>query len=463
MLWWILGTLGALLLLTLLFPVPRRTLVTAFVVVRRGFPVLLRKIRLYPRSYTTAKAARLACEDLGPAYIKFGQMIASSPTAFPEHLVAEFGRCLDEVRPIPLPTVKRIIRKELGKNPGKLFKTFDPEPLASASIAQVHTAVLDDGTPVVVKVQRPGIRLRIEDDLRLLGFLARVAMKRNEELRRANLTAIIDDFEKTIREEMDFTLEANNIEEFNALLTEHDIIEKACAPVLHRDLSTERVLVMERFFGVRIDDKEGVDERVDDVVDMLRDTSEVFWTCVFLGGFFHGDIHAGNIMVLDDGRLGYIDFGIFGRFSVEHRVALADWVGAMVTGDGEQLARSIKAMGAVPEDVDWPAFVEDITESFLPLRALTVDKPEMLEEFFPKLRAMAAKHNASLPGSFVLILKQLTYFGRYVMLHDPSFNENLDPKSQMTFMKIFTKFNAWRQENGHTGPEAGVVEMRTSA
>lgn len=464
MIWWILlGVLAVLLLGVLFFPVPRRTLVTFLILIRRGFPILLRKIRLYPKSYTTAKAVRLAFEDLGPAYIKFGQMIASSPTAFPKHVTEEFGKCLDEVREIPIPTVKRIIRKELGKNPEKIFKSFDTKPLASASIAQVHTAVLEDGTAVVVKVQRPGIKLRIEDDLRLLGFLARQAMKRNEEMRRANLTAVVDDFQKTIREEMDFTLEADNIRSFNALLQEHEIDDKACAPRVYDELVTERVLVMERFFGVRIDDKPGVEERVDDVVDMLRDTSEVFWTSVFLGGFFHGDIHAGNIMVLDDGRLGYIDFGIFGRFSVPHRVALAEWVGAMVSGDGEQLARSIKAMGAVPEDVDWPSFVEDITESFLPLRALTVDKPEMLEEFFPKLRAMAAKHNATLPGSFVLILKQLTYFGRYVMLHDPSFNENLDPKSQMTFVKIFNKFNIWRQAEASTDDAPSAVEIRPSA
>jgi predicted unusual protein kinase regulating ubiquinone biosynthesis (AarF/ABC1/UbiB family) len=173
---------------------------------------------------------------------------------------------------------------------------------------------------------------------------------------------------------------------------------------------------------------------------VLRHNSEVFWSCVFLGGFFHGDIHAGNILVLDDGRLGFIDFGIFGRFSMDDRIALSEWVRALVSADGELLARSIRRMGAVPETVDWPEFVTDVTDSFLPLRALTVDKPEMLEQFFPKLRSMAARHDARLPGNFVLILKQLTYFGRYVMIHDPSFNENLDPKTQATFIKIFQKF-----------------------
>jgi len=448
MIWWVLGGLALAFAITLLIPVTRRAVVVWFVMLRRLFPVLLRKLRLYPKSYTTAKAVRLAFEDLGPAYLKFGQMIASSPTAFSKQTTEEFAKCLDEVRPIPVKQVWKILSAELGSHPETIFHTIDTEPLASASIAQVHAAELETGEKVVLKVQRPGIHGRIEQDLALMGTLAKIAMRLSTELRRANLTGIVADFRKTIREEMDFRKEAANIQAFNRVLEENDLLSRALAPQVFPEMSGERVLTMERFFGVRIDDKNGVDARVDDVVDMLRDTSQVFWTCVFLGGFFHGDIHAGNIMVLDDGRLGYIDFGIFGRFSDDDRVALADWVAAMVSGNGEQLAASIKAMGAVGDDVDWPVFVDDITESFLPLRALTVDKPEMLEQFFPKLRAMDNRHDARLPSSFVLILKQLTYFGRYVMLHEPSFNENLDPKAQQNFVKIFMKFNAWRQSQG---------------
>jgi aarF domain-containing kinase len=209
---------------------------------------------------------------------------------------------------------------------------------------------------------------------------------------------------------------------------------------------------MERLYGVRIDDAAGVKSRVTDVVEILRNNSEVFWSCVFLGGFFHGDIHAGNIMVLDDGRLGFLDFGIFGRFNMTDRIALSEWVTALVTANGELLAQSMKRMGAIPETVSWDAFVADVTESFIPLREFRVDKPEMLEQFFPKLRQMAARHDANLPGNFVLILKQLTYFGRYVMIHDPGFNENTDPKSQLTFMKIFQRFHQLQQESPVEAP-----------
>ena len=456
---WALGAVALVLVLLLVPPVPRRAVVVFLVFVRRLFPVLLRKLRLWRRDYTAARAMRLAFEDLGPAYLKFGQMIASSPTAFSQATTEEFARCLDEVRPIPVKQVWTILRAELGgRDPEQVFETIDAAPLASASIAQVHAATLAGDVKVVVKVQRPGIQHRVERDLALMGFIARVAMRCSKELRRANLIGIVHDFRRTIREEMDFRMEADNIEAFSRVMADNHLTSKARAPRVHRELTTARLLTMERFYGVRIDDKPGVDARVDDAMEMLRATSEVFWTCVFLGGFFHGDIHAGNIMVLDDGRLGYIDFGIFGRFSDSDRIALADWVAAMVSDDGEQMARSIKGMGVVKDSVDWPLFVKDVTESFLPLRALTVDKPEMLEEFFPRLRAMAQRHDAHLPGSLVLILKQLTYFGRYVMLHEPSFNENLDPQSQQTFVKIFMKFNAWRAEQG-----GAAIAIRPSA
>jgi len=447
--WWVLGILGAVLALILAFPVPRRGLVLWWVALRRLLPVLGRKLRLVGPQYTTARAIRLAFEDLGPAYLKFGQMIASSPTAFSKETTEEFSKCLDEVRPISVKEVWRIIEEELGDHPERIFATIEPQPLASASIAQVHAATLKSGAPVVIKVQRPGIRNRVESDIALMGFWAKVAETFSKLMRHANLSGIVDDFRKTIREEMNFLLEADNIERFNELMKREGMLGLARAPRLERDLCTERILVMERFYGVRIDDKDGVDARVDDVVDMLRATSEVFWSCVLLGGFFHGDIHAGNIMVLDDGRLGYIDFGIFGRFTDQHRVALADWLGAMVSGNGEQLARAIFDMGAIhSKELDWDAYVKDITEVFLPLRALTVDNPQLLEQFFPKVRDLGVRHDLHLPQEFVLILKQLTYFGRYVMMHEPSFNENLDPKSQQTFVKIFMKFNAWRQAQG---------------
>ena len=435
-------------------PVARRAIVLPAIFARR----LVQLINPPDAEYTTARALRLAFEDLGPAYVKLGQMIASSPTAFPKETTDEFARCLDNVRPLPSSVVRAVIEEDLGRPPRELFASFDDTPLASASIAQVHAATLGTGEHVVVKVQRPGVRRRIEADLALMGTVAWIGERASKLVRRANLRGIVADFRRTIREELDFELEADHVEEFNALLARERIDHLAAAPRIHRALSTKRVLVMERLFGCRIDDKPGVDARITDPVEMLRATSQVFWSCVLLGGFFHGDVHAGNIMILDDGRLGYLDFGIFGRFSDDHRAALADWVGALVSGNGEQIARSLAATGALGERAVWTDFVADCTDAFLPMRALTVDKPEMLEAFYPKLLAMAERHDLRLPQEFVLILKQLTYFGRYVMIHAPHYNENLDPKAQQMFVGLFYKFNAWR-----TGRGAKAIEIRPAA
>jgi aarF domain-containing kinase len=428
-------------------PITRRAVVLAAVFARRLAP------RLYRDDYPTARALRLAFEDLGPAWVKLGQMIASSPTAFPPAVTDEFAQCLENVRPLSVDVVRAVVEDELDRR-----LPIDDVAMASASIAQVHAAVLPGGDRVVVKVQRPGVRRRIEDDLAVMDAAARVASACSTLMRRANVRGIVADLRRTMHEEIDFRAEADHIEEFNALLAREGLTHLACAPRVYRELSTARVLVMERLVGCRIDDKLGVEQRVADRVEMLRATSQVFWSCVLLGGFFHGDCHAGNVMILDDGRIGYIDFGIFGRFSDDHRAALADWVGALVSGNGEQIARSLRATGALGASADWDAFVVDCNEVFLPMRTVTVDNQDQFVEFYPKLLDMMARHDMHLPQAFVLIIKQLSYFGRYVMIHAPRYNENLDPKAQQMFVRLFFKFNAWRQARG-----AAAIEIRPAA
>jgi len=417
----------------------------ALVFLRRFVPRIPARLGLGFKNYTRARAMRLAFEDMGPAYVKFGQMIASSPTAFPEPVTREFAKCLDEVRVIAPARVRKTLAKCLGRPIDEVFTSFDETPLASASIAQVHRAVLKSGKSVVVKVQRPGIERAIRQDLGLMRAVARFAEWRHPDLKRANLVGIVDDFRRTMASEMDFREEAQNIRDFRALLEAESLTAFATAPEVEDDLCHREVLVMEELHGCRIDDKAGVDQRAESALDLMRHTSRVFWTSVFMGGFFHGDVHAGNIMVLDDGRLGYLDFGIFGRFTMDDRAALCEWMSAMVTGDGNKLANALKQMGAVPDEVDWPRFVEDVDQIFMPLRSLTVDQPEMIEAFFPRLRAMAADYNMRLPQNFVLILKQLSYFGRYVLLHAPQFNENLDPETQKVFAVLFVRFHGMRR------------------
>ncbi|HEX8794313.1 MAG TPA: AarF/UbiB family protein, partial [Polyangiaceae bacterium] len=284
----------------------RRLLVTAWVGVRALAGSLWARLRGRPQD--TPVVLRTAFEDLGPTYIKLGQLIASSQGLFPERYCTEFRKCLDRVRPFDYADVQRILRAELGRDPDEVFASIDREPLASASIAQVHAARLLDGQEVVIKVQRPKIAAIVEADLRVLRLAARaMALSPRGEL--ANPVGIVEDFEANIREELDFRREAENMGEFNRIMVEHGQTQ-VVAPRVVPELTTERVLVMERFYGHRVDDVEKLKAANVDGEEKLLAGMRAWFQCMVLHGFFHGDVHAGNLMALADGRIGFLDFGI---------------------------------------------------------------------------------------------------------------------------------------------------------
>ncbi len=286
----------------------RRVLATAWAGLRAGAAMLWARVR--GRRGEAPAILRRTFEELGPTYVKLGQLIASSQGLFPEVYCEEFRRCLDRVKPFPFADVQRTLREELGRPAEEVFSFIDPEPLASASIAQVHAARLLDGQEVVIKVQRPRIGALVEADLRVLRLAARaLALSPRGEL--ANPVGIVEDFEANIREELDFRLEAVNMAEFNRimLLRGH---EQVVAPRVVEGLVTQRVLVMERFFGHRVDDVEKLRASNVDGEEKLLAGMRAWFGCMILHGFFHGDVHAGNLMALTDGRIGFLDFGIVG-------------------------------------------------------------------------------------------------------------------------------------------------------
>ncbi len=255
---------------------------------------------------------RNAFEDLGPTYLKLGQLIASSHGLFPDDYCKEFQKTLDRVKPFAYADVERTLTIELRSRPEKLFASLDSTPLASASIAQVHAARLDDGRDVVIKVQRPHIERRVAADMRILRLGAQLlSLVPTVEL--ANPVGIVEDFDHTIAEELDFRREAANMDEFNRIMAELGHADVRAPRVVH-ELTTRRVLVMERFYGVRVDDVEAVRARAVDAEAMLVYGLRGWFQSMILHGFFHGDVHAGNLMILDDGALGFLDFGIVGRF-----------------------------------------------------------------------------------------------------------------------------------------------------
>jgi predicted unusual protein kinase regulating ubiquinone biosynthesis (AarF/ABC1/UbiB family) len=401
----------------------RRVFATEWVVFKRlaaAFGALLRG-----KPHPVPVIVRRSFEDLGPTYIKLGQLVASSQGLFPERYCTEFRKCLDRVRPFPYADVQRIVREELQRDPAEIFEFIDPEPLASASIAQVHAARLRGGEDVVIKVQRPKIDEVVEADLRVLRLAARMmSLVPIGEL--ANPRGIVEDFEANIREELDFRREAENMTEFNRIMVEHGQTQVA-APKAVADLTTRRVLVMERFFGYRVDDVEKLRAAKFDGEEKLLLGMRAWFQCMILHGFFHGDVHAGNLMALSDGRIGFLDFGIVGRFPRERRDQVTDYLLAFATGDFRKLADVLSAMGSTSAKVDLDALATDLAAAYAPMMA-SEGSSMKYADIIPATMRTAIRHGLRMPRDFVLVVKQMLYFDRYAKILAPSLNVFRDPR-----------------------------------
>ena len=374
----------------------------------------------YERLSAAAELRRLF-EDLGPTYIKFGQIIASSPGLFPDALSREFEKCLDRVPPFPVEEALRIIEADLGKPHDVLFGSFEREPIAAASIAQVHAATLPSGEAVVVKVQRPHIEDRVDGDLFFMKMGARVVCWFSRAARAANVVGVVEDFARTIHEEMDFRTEARNMEEFNGLMTRHTI-KNVRAPRVHWDHTAIHVLTMERFYGFKADDVEAARAHDIDTEKHLRVGMRAWLLTVLLHGFFHGDVHAGNLMFLPETKeIGFLDFGIIGRFSDAQRHMVMKYILSFAATDFEGLARTLVEMGSAPAHVDIPAFGRDLEETYSPL--LTMNLADIqYGDMITKSTRTALKYGVTLPREFLLILKQMLFFDRYARLAAPNLN-----------------------------------------
>ncbi len=438
-----LSVAGGFVLLSLILPTPRRVWVFHMYAAKYLFVWLGQLVRILPRRHDRPALMRLFCEDMGPTFIKFGQIVASSSGMFPKRYVEEFKNCLDRVRPFDFAIVRRILREDLGAEKAAKLVALDPTPLASASIAQVHVAKLDDGSDVVVKVQRPGIQARIEADMKIMRVVAAIVARTVKDADLANPVGIVEDFRDTLREEIDFRNEAANQDRFNeimAVLGYKDVR----APRPNHEMATRRVLVMERFFGVRVDDVEMLRKRPEkEAEDLLIKGMRAWFQCVLFHGFFHGDVHAGNLMMLDNNDIGFLDFGIIGRFDERQKAMVTDYIVAFATGDYQALAKVVVGMGGVKDGVDMDALAADMEKAYGPLLKMSFGEINY-GEMLPQIQRVASKHRMKMPKEFVLITKQMLYFDRYAKLIAPNLNLFTDPR---VIMSLMTDVTAARQRN----------------
>jgi len=360
-----------------------------------------------PLRETVARRLRLATEALGPTFVKFGQVLGSAEGLLPAEFVAEFGRCRDEVRPEASDVVVREVERSLG-HLTEVFQSFDPRPLAAASIAQVHAATLADGREVVVKVQRPGVRRVMERDISVLHAMA-TAIEQIDLLSTANLTGMVEMFAGNVLEELDFRLEAENMIAV-ALSLESAGATQVVVPRPIPGSVTPTVLVMERLRGTRLHDSAATGQSPDEALAVLRTGTQAVLESALEHGLFHGDLHAGNMLLLDDGRYGLLDFGIVGRFDPAQRRGLWEWIGAMLADDlGAQL-RSLQTLGAFPAGTDLEAVAAGL-ESELS----RVEQPQGDSSFdevaagFERIARILQASGMRIPKELSLFLKNLMH------------------------------------------------------
>ncbi len=302
--------------------------------------------------------ARLAIQELGPTFVKLGQVLATRPDIFPPNWIAEFSKLQDKVPAVPFEELLPELQQVLGKSPFEVFNDLQEVPVAGASIAQVHLAKLQDGTPVVLKIRRPNVRERIEADLRLLSHLGRLVESEFEEVRRFRPGEIISQFSKSLERELDFALEGRNTERFSRNFADDEFIEFA---KIYWDYTSESLLVMSYIEGVSGNDLETARHLGLDLKLLGERGANAVLKMVLMDGFFHADPHPGNVFYLPENRLAIIDCGMVGRISLDRRDEIADLLAALVSRDIDTL-RDILIIWAEGADIDDAKLSADIEE-----------------------------------------------------------------------------------------------------
>eukprot|EP00933_Yihiella_yeosuensis_P042257 TRINITY_DN36801_c0_g1_i1.p1 TRINITY_DN36801_c0_g1~~TRINITY_DN36801_c0_g1_i1.p1 ORF type:complete len:563 (+),score=100.14 TRINITY_DN36801_c0_g1_i1:112-1800(+) len=387
-----------------------------------------------------ARVLRKLFQRLGSTYVKLGQFIASSPTLFPEAYVREFQQCLDSTESTSFRIIQKTVEEGLGKPLSAVFRSFEEEPIASASVAQVHGAVLLNGQTVAVKVQKPGVRKVLEADLGFLFIAARTLEFLAPELARTSLVDMVSEIRTSMLSELDFQLELKNMDTFREFLRDNQLDSFAAVPRAFPEASSEKILTMERFRGVPLTDLEGIREYSRNPEATLINALNVWALSVRNCEIFHADVHAGNLLVLKDGRVGFIDFGIVGRIPPKIWSAVEGLTIAFIANDPRGMARNLIAMGATDKAVDEARLAEDISEVLQGINSLDsevrlrnggdgsvsaqveVDNEQVTELLLKVVRA-ADNNGLKLPREFALLVKQALYFDRYTKLLAP----DLDP------------------------------------
>ncbi len=409
----------------------------AQVAARHGFGYLLEG-RRHGGGAPTARGRHLRemLDELGPTFVKFGQLLSTRPDVVPPDIIAELRGLQDDVRPFAFSEVERVVAEELGQPIERLFLEFDPEPIASASIGQVHSAVLPNKRRVAVKVQRPLAQSTIESDIQLLDQAARLVAERVRALDFVDTRELVDEFARAIRQELDYRLEARNAEVFHANFAGHPHV---AVPRVYWSYTRARVLTLEYLEGVQLVDLEPDAWSLEQRRTLAYLIAEAWMTMIFRHGFFHGDPHPANILVLSPERIGLVDFGSAGRLTDQDLSRLTRLFIDAVNENVEVLPKRLAELGVRyprEREEEFVAELRAVYARYYGARLRDIDPLQVIREAF----ALIYRLNLRLPTNYVLLDKAIATVGSVGVDLYPDFNvfEVARPYARSLMLERFT-------------------------
>ncbi len=409
----------------------RMKLASRFRIVRRVF--FKESARLAQLNY--AERIRLAMEELGPTFVKLGQVLASRPFLIPPELVVELSRLQDEVAPADFGLIEKTVQRELGKPIDELFKQFSREPIASASLAQAHLAETLDGKRVAVKVLRPGMEKKLRVDMDILADIAEMLERFLPEAKQYEPVRQVDEFARVTRREVDFYHEARNIEIFRLNFKDDDSI---VIPEVLWDLSGTQVLTMTYIDGIKPSRRDVLEREGYDLRELASRGTRIVFKMIFEHGFFHADPHPGNLFVLPGNRWGPVDFGMVGHLSGSSLDLLSDLLLAGTKRSTKAIIRTLSANDLIDEDVDQDLLETEITEFLYRYHRIPLKQINMKSIFNDALNIFT-RHRIRAPVSLSLLAKAITTFEEVGRMLDPDLNmiKEIEPYVSKIAMRKF--------------------------
>ncbi|WP_029688581.1 2-polyprenylphenol 6-hydroxylase [Thermoanaerobacter sp. A7A] len=379
---------------------------------------------------------RLALEELGPTFIKMGQILSTRSDILPKDIIKELEKLQDKAPAFSFDEVKSVIQNEFGESLEETYAEFEPTPLAAASIAQVHKALLWSGKTVVVKVQRPGIEKIIAQDMRILEDISKFVDNHTKYGKIYNFTKMVEDFKKRLGEELDFRIEGENAEKFKKNFLKD---KKVKIPSIIWTHTTRRVLTMEYIDGIPLNDFNAIEEAGLDRGAIARNLAKSVLNQILRDGFFHGDPHPGNIMVLEDGTIAFLDFGMVGSLSPERKRQFSKMLLGIVYKNSRMIIESVIDLNAMTLNVNMKKLEKDINNLRdryveIPLEKLKVG--EVLNGIFD----LVFSYNIVIPNEFNMLAKSLITLEGIVEKLDPKISvlEVAKPIAKQLIPKMFS-------------------------